>query len=62
MQDQPIADKIAVAVGTLTTGAITFEWLQGAMAVIAGVLTLILLGYRVALARREWREGRKSSD
>lgn len=62
MQEQPFADKIAVAAGTIATGAIGLEWVQGALAVVAGVLTVILLAFRIAVARREWREGKKSSD
>ena len=59
MQEQHLADKVAVAVGTGASALIGLDFIQTGMALIIAVLTIALLGFRIALARREWRGGRK---
>lgn len=60
MQEQPIADKVAVAVGTAAAGVIGLDTVNTALAIVLALASLVLIGYRIAIARREWRDGRKS--
>lgn len=60
MQEQHIADKAAVAVGTFAAWIIGLDAVNTVLAIVLALASLVLIGYRIAIARREWRDGRKS--
>ncbi len=62
LQDVPAPDKIIVTGGAAVSTILTMDYIETMLALIIAAMTIMLLGLRIALAFREWRQGKEGAD
>lgn len=60
--DFPAQDKVVAGIGAGATTLLTMDWIDTVLALIIATMTIALLGLRIALALRAWRQGKTDTD
>lgn len=54
--------EVVIAGSAAAGGFAGLKYLDAGMGLVIGLFTIAILGYRLLITRREWRDGRKRKD
>lgn len=57
----PGADKLVAAGGAVASAFVALDYVDTALTVVIGASTVILVWIRIAIAVREWRQGKREA-